>query len=127
MLKVIDDVDLSEEFGVASVDPGKGRLRIFAGGQITATDASPSTATELFEKGARAFLRAAMCAGCGVCEKSCEQDAIVFDDEPKIDETKCTHCGTCVDSCVVAHYFDKLSTGLSAATRSAGKRRPKAR
>lgn len=114
MLKVIADVDLSEEFGVARVDPGKGRLRIFAGGQITATDESAKAATELFEKGARALLRASLCTRCGICVRSCEQDAISLDEEITIDEGKCTHCGACVDSCVVAHYFDKLASGLTA-------------
>ena len=121
MLKVVDDVDLSEEFGVARVDSDGGRLRIFAGGQISAAAETPATAKELFEKGARAVLRASLCTQCGICERTCRQGAVSLDPELTVDTDKCTRCGECVDSCVVAHYFDKLSSGLD------GPRKPKKR
>lgn len=127
MLKVIDEVDISEEFGVARVDSDSGRLRIFAGGQITATDESPSTATELFDKGARALLRASLCTRCGICERTCEHSAVSLAEGPIIDEDRCVRCGACVDSCVVAHYFDKLASGLMAASGPNKRKRRKRR
>ena len=127
MLKVIDEVDLSEEFGVARLDSDGGRLRIFAGGQISATDESPSAARDLFDKGARALLRASLCTGCGICERTCEYGAVSMEEGPTVDVGKCVHCGRCTDSCVVAHYFDKLASGLDSAPKSDRRKRSKRR
>lgn len=41
------------------------------------------------------------CAGCGICEKACEHDAIkVTDNLASIDYEKCTNCGACMEKCV---------------------------
>jgi len=39
------------------------------------------------------------CVGCGACEDSCPNGAIVVDDIAIIDDRKCNDCGTCVDEC----------------------------
>jgi len=40
------------------------------------------------------------CAGCGVCEGTCKQNAIALvNDKYAIDAAKCTDCGECSDSC----------------------------
>jgi phosphoadenosine phosphosulfate reductase len=109
MLKVIGDARHSEEFGVAMADNGKDRLRVFAGGQMTATAGTPDDASRLFSDGARAVLRAALCTKCGICVKSCPKGAVRMEDRIAIQEEKCARCGTCVEACVVAHYFDKLA------------------
>jgi phosphoadenosine phosphosulfate reductase len=123
MLKAAGDVRLSEEFGVAMMDSGAARLRIFSGGQITAVADAPAEAEKLFERGARALLRASMCTMCGICEKTCKQRAISIDDEVTVSEDLCTQCGDCVESCVVAHYFDKLTVDRAKASTGGGKRR----
>ena len=124
MLKVIGDVGLSEEFGVAMADRDGDRLRVFAGGQMTAVGKTPEAASDLFEEGARAVLRASMCTKCGICVRTCPEKAVALGDEVTIDETRCIRCGKCVESCVVAHYFDKLAgdTRKKAAKRG-GRRR----
>ncbi len=124
MMKVIGDVRLSEEFGVAMMDSDGARLRVFSGGQITAVAETPEQASALFESGARALLRASMCTKCGICEKACKNHAISIDDEVTISEEKCTRCGDCVESCVVAHYFDKLAKDPARSpARRAGRKR----
>ncbi len=43
---------------------------------------------------------AELCSLCGVCESSCEQEAITMDDEKcTIDPEKCNDCGDCVLDC----------------------------
>ncbi len=37
--------------------------------------------------------------GCRTCEDICREKAIKINDEIKIDETKCTYCGSCVVVC----------------------------
>jgi phosphoadenosine phosphosulfate reductase len=123
MLKVIGDATQAEEFGVAMVDRGNDRLRVFAGGQITAVARTPEKAHGLFVEGAKAVLRASKCTACGICAKSCPEGAIAIDETVTISEEKCTHCGKCVDACVVAHYFDKLAGSLDAPKASTKGRR----
>ncbi len=43
--------------------------------------------------------KAEYCAGCGLCESSCQLGAIYIDETQKvrIDEEKCTHCSACLD------------------------------
>jgi len=118
MLKVVGEAKHSEEFGVAMADRGKDRLRVFAGGQITAVAQTPKGASELFSDGARAVLRAGMCTKCGICVKSCPEGAIELDDGVVVREDKCVRCGKCVEACVVAHYFDKLAGRLKPAKKT---------
>ena len=40
------------------------------------------------------------CIGCGKCAKTCQEGAIVMqDDLPVIDYTKCVNCGKCAEAC----------------------------
>jgi ferredoxin len=40
-----------------------------------------------------------------------------LDDTIAVDADKCDQCGKCAESCVVAHYFDKMAGGLAAPDR----------
>lgn len=124
MLKVVGDVGLSEEFGVVMTDRDGDRLRVFAGGQMTAVAQTPEAASALFEEGARAVLRASMCTRCGICVRTCPEKAVSLRDDVIVDEAKCVRCGKCVESCVVAHYFDKLAGETrKSAKKGKGRRR----
>ena len=103
----------------------KGNAKAFAGGQISAVGDTPREATELFDKVARAVLRANMCTRCGICVRACPTHAIAIDlSEPMvIDSGLCNQCGKCSESCVVAHYFDKLAGEAPREERKAGNRR----
>jgi len=112
ILKTVGDVRPVEDFGVVMVGAKRGTAKVFAGGQISAVGETPKDASELFDKAARAALRANMCTKCGICVRACPTGAIRLDDVITVDAEKCDQCGKCVDSCVVAHYFDKLAGGL---------------
>ena len=36
---------------------------------------------------------------CECCAESCPEGAIIRDDVVKVDESKCTDCGLCIDTC----------------------------
>ncbi len=117
LLKTVGDVDLVEEFGVAMVGGDMADAKVFAGGQISAVGETTKDASEYFDRVARAVLRAHMCTKCGICVRSCPTGAIKLEDNISVDERKCNQCGKCADSCVVAHYFDKLAGDVSAKER----------
>jgi phosphoadenosine phosphosulfate reductase len=117
LLKTVGDVDLVEEFGVAMVGGDMADAKVFAGGQISAVGETTKDASEYFDRVARAVLRAHMCTKCGICVRSCPTGAIKLEDTISVDERKCNQCGKCADSCVVAHYFDKLAGDVSAKER----------
>jgi phosphoadenosine phosphosulfate reductase len=109
VLKTIGDVTPNEEFGVAIVRTDKGSGKAFAGGQVSAVAPTPEEAMSLFDRVARAVLRANMCTKCGICVRACPVNAIKVEGGIMVDEKLCTRCGACAESCVVAHYFDKLA------------------
>ena len=113
LLKTVGDVKLVEDFGVAMVDSKRAKAKVFAGGQISAVGEMPKDASEYFDKVARAVLRANMCTKCGICVRACPTEAIKLDDRITVDEIRCNLCGKCAESCVIAHYFDKLAGEVS--------------
>lgn len=113
LLRTVGEVELVEEFGVAMVRTKAATAKVFAGGQIAVVGERPKDASELFDGVARAVLRADMCSKCGICVRTCPSHAITLDDAIRVDEVKCDSCGKCADSCVVAHYFDKLAQDVS--------------
>lgn len=125
VLKTIGDVRTMEDFGVAMVDTNRGRGKVFAAGQISSVADSPKESSVLFDKLARAVLRANLCTSCGICVRACPKGAIKVDNGIFVDSEKCTRCGKCEDSCVVAHYFDKLAGNMEQPTRKVEKKKRK--
>lgn len=123
LLKTVGHVKLVEDFGVAMVSTDRANAKIFAGGQIAVVGKTPADATDFFEKVARATLRANMCTKCGICVRTCPVGAITLTDLITVDEDKCDYCGKCTESCVVAHYFDKLAGNVVPGNERSGKRR----
>jgi phosphoadenosine phosphosulfate reductase len=113
LLKTVGEVKLVEDFGVAMVGSKSANAKVFAGGQISAVSDTTKEASEFFDRVARAVLRANMCTKCGICVRACPTGAIKLDGRIIVDESKCNLCGKCSESCVVAHYFDKLAGEVS--------------
>ena len=120
ILKTVGEVRPIEDFGVVMVDAKEGTAKVFAGGQISAVGKKPEDATAMFDRVARAVLSGNLCTRCGICVRTCPTGAITMRDFIEVDDAKCDQCGKCAESCVVAHYFDKLAGGepsTSTATR----------
>ncbi len=125
LLKTVGDVRLVEDFGVTMVEGKNANAKVFAGGQIAAVGRSPEDASGYFDMVARAALRANLCTKCGICVRTCPTGAIKLDEVIMVDEEKCNLCGKCSESCVVAHYFDKLAAELPAAEKDRSRSRRK--
>lgn len=107
-LRTVGKVKFTPEFEIALVKDKECTLKVFGGGQIVATGPTSEKTQKIFERGAKAFLKAQLCTRCGICAKQCRQKAIHIEDGPIVDPERCDHCGRCDEACVVAHYYDKL-------------------
>ena len=123
LLKTVGDVRLVEDFGVAMVESKKSKAKVFAGGQLSVVSPTPQETSAFFDMVARATLRANLCTKCGICTRACPTGAITLDESIRVDERKCNLCGKCADSCVVAHYFDKLAGSAASGLAPSKKRR----
>jgi phosphoadenosine phosphosulfate reductase len=107
-LKCLGATRYAEEYQIAITKAGDATVKAFGGGQLVATAPTPEMASGIFEAGVKSFLRAQLCTMCGICVKNCKRRAITLDDGPVVDEGRCDQCGSCLEACVVAHYYDKL-------------------
>jgi phosphoadenosine phosphosulfate reductase len=107
-LSVIGEVKYSPEFEIALLKTNAGRSKLFGGGQISVTAGTMKDTEALFERTAKALIRAEMCTECGICAKGCPKKAITIKGGFKVDQKKCIRCGKCERSCMVMHYYDKI-------------------
>jgi len=107
-LSVIGEVKYSSEFEIALLKTKAGRSKIFGGGQISVTAGTMKDAEILFERTAKALIRAEMCTECGICAKGCPKKAVTINGGFRVDQKKCIRCGKCESNCMVMHYYDKI-------------------
>ncbi|MDK2892654.1 MAG: phosphoadenosine phosphosulfate reductase [Methanohalophilus sp.] len=110
VLKVLGEVVLAEELGIALLKTKDATLKFFNSGNVKITGRSKKYVEKLYHRASKQLLRIAKCTGCGVCIHACSIDAIVIGDGGKIEILdSCTHCGKCTDSCVVIRYSRHLA------------------
>jgi phosphoadenosine phosphosulfate reductase len=107
-LRSIGEVRYSDEFEIALVKTRDATAKLFGGGQISVVSDSLKGAERMFERAAKALLRAQMCTSCGICAEKCPRNAITIRGGLKIDPGRCDSCGICERSCMVVHYYDKM-------------------
>lgn len=107
-LRTIGEVRYSDEFEIALVRTRDATAKLFGGGQISVVSDSLDGAERMFERAAKALLRAQMCTSCGICAEKCPRKAITIKDGLRVDPEKCDSCGICERSCMVVHYYDKM-------------------
>jgi ferredoxin len=106
-LNVIGSVKYSEDLGAAVIKTDKGRITVFANGNINIT-ADQKNAEELLRRVFETILRVQICTKCKICEKNCSQGAISIKDTIFVDEKKCNHCGKCAKGCIAADEAAKI-------------------
>jgi phosphoadenosine phosphosulfate reductase len=119
-LCIIGEVRYSPEFEIALLKTKIGRSKLFGGGQISVTSGTIRDAETLFERTAKALIRAEMCTECGICAKGCPKKAISISGGFKVDRKKCVMCGKCERSCMVVHYYDKIMKQAGSSSKGAG-------
>jgi phosphoadenosine phosphosulfate reductase len=107
-LGIIGEVKYSPEFEIALLKVKNGRSKLFGGGQISVTAETKKDAEMIFERTAKALIRAEMCTECGICAKGCPRKAVEIKGGFKVDRKKCNRCGKCERSCMVVHYYDRI-------------------
>ena len=107
-LRTVGDVKYSDEFEIALLRTKKGTAKLFGGGQISVTAQNAADAEHLFERSAKALLRSQTCTSCGICEKTCQRNAIKVKDGISVNAERCNSCGKCETSCMVVHYYNKM-------------------
>lgn len=112
-LRTVGETKYSSEFEIALLRMGKGRARLFGGGQVSVTAGSQDEAEMIFERAVKALLRAELCTSCGICARGCPKHAITIDGGMRVDPELCITCGKCEESCMVVHYYDKIMKGIS--------------
>jgi ferredoxin len=106
-LHILGDVKYSEELGAAVVQTDKGRISLFANGQIMII-AGREEAEQLLQSVCRTVLRVQLCTGCRICEKNCPRGAISVSDTISIDGNKCDRCQKCARGCIAAERADRI-------------------
>lgn len=127
-LRTVGETKFSPEFDIVLVRSDQGRARVFGGGQVSVTSSDVAGTERLFERAVKAYIRAELCTECGICAKSCPRHAIRIKGGMRVDSAKCGRCGRCERSCMVVHYYDKITGGGPAsppAAHAGGSEAPK--
>jgi phosphoadenosine phosphosulfate reductase len=107
VLSMLGKVKCSESLGTAILETENGRCTVFANGNLVVV-APKERADSILEKVVETIIRAQMCTGCKICEKSCRKGAISVRDTIVVDERKCNRCGKCFLGCIAAAEASKI-------------------
>lgn len=111
-LPILGEVKYAEELGAAVVETDKGRISVFANGQIMII-AGKEEAEELLQSVCKAILRSQFCTRCKICEKNCPRGAISVSDAISIDGNKCDRCQKCAKGCIADERARRIMAGIA--------------
>jgi phosphoadenosine phosphosulfate reductase len=106
-LSILGEVKYAEELGAAVVETDKGRISVFANGQIMII-AGKEEAEELLQSVCRTILRVQLCTGCRICEKNCPRGAISVSHTLAVDGNKCNRCQKCSQGCIAEERAGRI-------------------
>ncbi len=106
-LNILGEVKYAEDLGAAVIKTEKGRVTVFANGQILII-AGKEQAEELLQDVCETVLRTQLCTRCRICEKNCSRGAITVAETMKIDANLCNHCKKCARGCIAADQAAKI-------------------
>jgi phosphoadenosine phosphosulfate reductase len=116
-LPILGEVKYAEELGAAVVETDKGRISVFANGQIMII-AGKDEAEELLQSVCRTILRSQFCTRCKICEKNCPRGAISVSDAISIDGNKCDRCQKCAKGCIADERARRIMAGIAQKPKS---------
>ncbi|MCJ7443962.1 MAG: phosphoadenosine phosphosulfate reductase family protein [Methanotrichaceae archaeon] len=108
-LTMLGKTKYSDELGVANLTLDDCSCTLFANGHILVI-APERKAKSILKKLVETILRVQMCTGCGICEKSCPQEALKIIETMEVDEKRCNLCGKCAKGCIIANQALKMIT-----------------
>jgi len=108
---ILGEVKYEEELGAAVIKTEKGRVTVFANGQIMII-AGKEQAELLLKEVCETILRAQMCTRCKICERNCSRGAISIAETMAIDAKLCSHCKKCARGCIAADEAAKIYSRL---------------
>ena len=120
-LPMLGETKYAEELGAAVVKADKGRISVFANGQIMII-AGKEAAEELLQSVCRTVLRVQMCTGCKICEKNCPRGAITVSDTIAVDGNKCDHCQKCARGCIAEERAVRIMAHAAQTAKSSSVR-----
>ncbi len=110
-LNILGEVKYAEDLGAAVIKTEKGRVTVFANGQILII-AGKDEAEGLLQDVCETILRAQLCTRCKICEKNCNRGAITIAETMTIDVKLCNHCKKCARGCIAADQAAKIYARL---------------
>ena len=116
-LSILGEVKYAEELGAAVVETNKGRISVFANGQIMII-AGKEEAEELLQSVCRTILRVQLCTGCRICEKNCPRGAISVSHTLAVDGNKCNRCQKCSQGCIAEERAGRILNAAQTAKSS---------
>ncbi|MDD1739055.1 MAG: phosphoadenosine phosphosulfate reductase family protein [Methanothrix sp.] len=116
-LPILGEVKYAEELGAAVVETDRGRISVFANGQIMII-AGKDEAEELLQSVCRTILRSQFCTRCKICEKNCPRGAISVSDAISIDGNKCDRCQKCAKGCIADERARRIMAGIAQKPKS---------
>ena len=116
-LSILGEVKYAEELGAAVVETNKGRISVFANGQIMII-AGKEEAEELLQSVCRTILRVQLCTGCRICEKNCPRGAISVSHTLAVDGNKCNRCQKCSHGCIAEERAGRILNAAQTAKSS---------
>ena len=116
-LPMLGETKYAEELGAAVVKADKGRISVFANGQIMII-AEKEAAEELLQSVCRTVLRVQMCTGCRICERNCPRGAISVSDTIAVDGKKCNRCQKCAKGCIAEERAGRILNAAKTAKSS---------
>jgi phosphoadenosine phosphosulfate reductase len=108
MMHMLGDARFSEDMGVAIVRKGGMSAKLFESGQMVITGPRPKDVSAFLRDIVGLVMRASMCTKCGICARTCPKNALMVEEGPVVDPSRCSRCMKCGKACVLVHYADKM-------------------
>ncbi len=103
LLNIVGEVTTSPDGGIAEANS----ITVFREGPVMIRASDEDTLRKRAAQLRQIVLRAANCAGCGICVGRCRSGALSLGGQAVIDPAKCDHCSLCLGPCPAVEFRNK--------------------